>query len=127
MRISSGRSPRRRLLGIENDAFQIEQLVEGDGAEGAQHEQRAMGEVDDAERSEDQREPQRDQRIGAALVQPVQYLQQYRVHSVLALEFDSIASTEWRRPPFGRPAVQSRAQHCLGSEGPSSPPNIAAS
>ncbi len=39
-----------------------------------------MGEVDHAERAEDQRQPERDQRVGAALVEPVQDLEEDRVH-----------------------------------------------
>ena len=114
------------MLGIDDDAFEIEQLVEGDGAEGAQHEQRAMREVHHAERSEDQGQAQRDQRIGAALVEPVQYLQQYGVHRRLA-RIGSPARRNGAGRQFGRPAGSVRAQHCLGSEGPSSPPKIAAS
>jgi len=57
-----------------------EQALHDDGAEGAHHEERAMREVHDAERAEDDREPQRDERVGAPLVEPVQDLQEYRVH-----------------------------------------------
>ena len=57
-----------------------EEALQRHGAEGAEHEQRAMGEVDDAERAEDQRQAQRDQRIGRALVEPVQQLEEDGVH-----------------------------------------------
>ncbi len=38
-----------------------------------------MREVDDAERSENERQPERDKRVGAALVEPVQELEEYGV------------------------------------------------
>ena len=58
---------------------QGQDLLKGDGAEGAEHEQRAMGEVDHAQRAEDQGQAERDQRVGAALVEPVQDLKNDRV------------------------------------------------
>ena len=56
-----------------------QELLKGDGAERAEHEQRAVGEVDDAERPEDQRQAERDQGVGAALVEAVQQLKNDRV------------------------------------------------
>jgi hypothetical protein len=54
-----------RAMGTDQDALQ------GDGAEGPDHEQRAVGEVDHAQRAEDQRQAQSDQGICRSLVQAV--------------------------------------------------------
>ena len=45
--------------------------MEGDGAEGAQHEEGAVREVDDSERAKDQRQAQGNEGVGAAFVQTV--------------------------------------------------------
>ena len=53
------------LLGrIFRHIGQVEQPLQRDRAEGADHEQGAMGEIHDPERAEDQRQAERDQRIG---------------------------------------------------------------
>ena len=81
-RIESG-PPGRGLGGVDRDGFERDQVAEGDGAEGAEHEQRAMREVDDAEGAEHQCQPERDQRVGAALVEAVEKLREYGVHGPL--------------------------------------------
>ena len=79
------------LGGIDRDGLERDEVAEGDGAEGAQHEQRAVGEVDDAERAEDQRQAERDQRVGAALVEAVEQLREDRVHGPPACSLQKVA------------------------------------
>ena len=58
------------LLGLVDDGVrQREDPAQRDRAERTDHEQRPMGEVHDAKRSEDQRQTKGDQRIGRSLVQ----------------------------------------------------------
>ncbi len=66
--------------GIDHRVARGEDAAEGDGAERAQHEERAVGEVDHAKRAEDQRQAEGDERIGAALVEAVQDLEDEAVH-----------------------------------------------
>ena len=51
---------------------QLEQHLHADRAKPADHEQRAMGKVDHAQRAENECEPQGNQRVRAALVQAVE-------------------------------------------------------
>jgi len=74
------RSPGGQVLLIEGHRLQAQQGLDGDGTERAQHEQRAMGKVDDAQRAENDREAKGDQGVGAPLVQTIQDLQQNCVH-----------------------------------------------
>src|SRR5690606_7239621 len=62
------------------DRLERDEVAERDGTEAAQHEEGAMREVDHAERAEHQGEAEGDQRVSAALVQPVEQLGQERVH-----------------------------------------------
>jgi hypothetical protein len=73
-------SPWSRFGWVELNDFVGQQLTDRDGAKCAEHEERAVREVDDAESPEYQRQTQSDQRIGTALVEPVQDLQQYGIH-----------------------------------------------
>ncbi len=59
---------------------QRHQAADRDGDEGAEHEERPVSEVHHPERAEDQRQSERDQRIGAALVEPVEDLEEDGVH-----------------------------------------------
>src|SRR5690606_165503 len=107
----------------------VEQLVQRDRAEGADHEQGAMREVHDAERAEDQREPEGDQRVGAALVEAVEQLQEDRFHrrsgrracagaQALVVE----GPPDRRRGRAGGLAPRFRSAQLVTSYGPSSPP-----
>ena len=58
----------------------LQQQLHADGTERPQHEQRSMGEVDDAEGAENQRQTESDERIGPTLVQTVKQLKNDRVH-----------------------------------------------
>ncbi len=58
------------------------QLLKGDGTKCAEHEQRAMGEVHNPERAKDQRQAQRNQRIGRPFVQSVQDLNKNGIHEI---------------------------------------------
>jgi hypothetical protein len=65
---------------IDHDVGERQDPGERDGTECADHEQRAVGEVDHAQSAKDQCQAQGNQRIGAALVQTVQNLQDDGVH-----------------------------------------------
>ena len=115
-----------------------EELAERHSAEGAEHEQRAMGEIDDAERAEHERQAERDQRIGGALVEPVEELQKDDFeHRVLrpTSTVAEIPRSERRPPPETGPwshaqagelrlrlRIRRTAEPVL--PGPSSPPKI---
>ena len=65
-----------------SDLVKAEKCLERDRAESAQHEQRPMREIDDAQRAENERQAKRDQRIGATLVQAVQKLKKNGIHGL---------------------------------------------
>jgi hypothetical protein len=78
-----------------------------------------MREIDDTEGAEYQRQPKGNQRIGAALVEPVEKLSEDRFHLA---------------PPVDGPDARLRRnrawledQHIAGVSGPSSPPKMAGS
>ena len=83
-----GRGPGR----IEADHLQAEDRLDRNGAKRAEHEQGAMGEIDNTQSAENKCQAERNQGIRAPLVEPVQYLQQYRVHG-------PISSKEGETPP----------------------------
>ena len=64
----------------ERDTAERQDALQRNGAEGADHEKRAMGEVDHPQRAEDQGQTEGDQRIGRALVEAVQKLKKDCVH-----------------------------------------------
>ena len=73
-----------------------------------QHEQRAVREVDHAQRAEDERQAQRDQRVGGALLQAVEQLQDERAH-LLPPQRRSAARAERRaHPPVRHPCQVNR-------------------
>ena len=76
-------APGRQLVGVDGDRLERDQLAEGNRAEGAEHEQRTMREVDDTERAEHEGQPQRDQRVGAPLVEAVEKLGEQGFHQSL--------------------------------------------
>ncbi len=59
-------------------------MLHADGAEGAEHEQRAMSEVDDAKRAEDKRQAESNERVGPAFVETVEKLENNRVQHFAA-------------------------------------------
>src|SRR5690606_8069594 len=68
-------APWRQLCRVDRDRFQRQEIAEGHGAERAKHEQGTVGEVHDPQRAEDERQAKGNQRVGAALVQPIKKLQ----------------------------------------------------
>ncbi len=80
VRTSSGAPQGDSCVGSTVTVSMRDQLAERHRAEGAEHEQRAMGEVDDAQRAENQGQAQGDQRIGPAFVQAVEKLCEDGVH-----------------------------------------------
>src|SRR5690606_10413287 len=74
---------------------QGQQLPEQHRAEGAEHEQRAMGEVDDAQSAEHQGQAERDERVGGTFVQPVNKLQEDNFeHHVLLSSWQAFRATK---------------------------------
>ena len=65
---------------IHDLVAEAEQALQRHRAESADHEERAMREVHDTERAEDERQPESDQGVGAALVQTVQNLKDNGFH-----------------------------------------------
>src|SRR5690606_33555032 len=78
------RAPGRKLRLVDDDAFHGDDRAERHRAERAEHEQGAMREIDDAERPENEGQAERDERIGPALVQPVEQLSENRIHGCVA-------------------------------------------
>ena len=65
---------------VDDRMAQRQKTAEGHGAEGADHEKRAVGEVHHAEGAENQRQAKGDQRIGGSLVEAVENLEDNCVH-----------------------------------------------
>mmetsp|Transcript_5235 Transcript_5235/g.5836 ORF Transcript_5235/g.5836 Transcript_5235/m.5836 type:complete len:130 (-) Transcript_5235:59-448(-) len=65
---------------VDHRMAECQNARQGHSAESADHEQRAMGKVHNTKRAEDKCQTQRNQRIGRALVEPVQDLKDYSVH-----------------------------------------------
>ncbi len=75
-------APRGKFGGIDRNRFDRNQVSECHCAEAAQHEQGAVREVNNSERAENERQAECNERICAALIQPIEELGEKRFHGV---------------------------------------------